>query len=250
MKALIVDDEFNCRENLKMILEDYCNEIQGIETAESAKEARQKVIDFNPDIVFLDIKMPKEDGFAFLDSIENRNFSVVFTTAHNEYALQAFKANAFNYLEKPIDIEAVTETIQRIAKNKESHQLLPSVNDIKTLIHETISNKSQTIGIPSSNGYIIIKPEDIIHLEADESYTKVYLTNNRKLMSSKNIKSFEETLDQGKFMRVHKSHIINFSSHLLEFSRNDGNIAIMSDGSKIPVSRRKLSDFLEHINVL
>lgn len=250
MRALIIDDEFNCRENLKMILSDYCNQISDIETAESAEEARQKVIDFNPDIVFLDIKMPKEDGFAFLDSIDNRTFTVVFTTAHNEYALQAFKANAFNYLEKPIDIDAVIETIDRISKDKKQDSQLPNVNDIKALIHETISGKSQTIGIPSSNGYIIIKPEDIIHLEADESYTKVYLTNNRKVMSSKNIKSFEDILDQSKFMRVHKSHIINFSSHLFEFSRNDGNIAVMSDGSKIPVSRRKLSDFLQHINVL
>lgn len=250
LKALIVDDEINCRSNLEMILDEYCPEVTDIVLAGSAADARKVLESYDPDVVFLDIKMPEEDGFQFLDSLEEKNFSVVFTTAHNEYAIKAFKVNAIDYIQKPLDIEEVKDTVSRLVEKRidGKHNDLET---IKSLVDQVLTNRTiDTIAIPTTSGYTIAKCDEVVHLEADESYTTVYLTDNRKLVSSKNIKSYEKVLNPSMFFRVHKSHIINIGRHLTEFNRNEGNVAVMSNGDYVPVARRKLTNFLSRINTL
>ncbi len=249
LKALVIDDEFNARNNLEMILNEYCDDVEEVRLAESAAQAREVLTEYDPDIVFLDIMMPEEDGFQFVDSLDDRNFALVFTTAHNEYAIKAFKVNAVNYLEKPIDIEDVQATTQTVASAAPGSN--GDLGQLKEMIREMIDTSGQdTIAIPTTSGYTIAKCDEVVHLEADESYTTVYLTNDRKLVSSKNIKSYEKILNPSMFFRVHKSHIINITKHLNEFNRNEGNVAIMSNGDYVPVARRKLTDFLSRINTL
>lgn len=249
LKALVIDDEFNARNNLEMILTEYCEHVEEVRLAESAAQAREVLTDYDPDIVFLDIMMPEEDGFQFVDSLDDRNFALVFTTAHNEYAIKAFKVNAVNYLEKPIDIEDVQATTEKVATSAPGSN--GDLSQLKDMIREMIDTTGQdTIAIPTTSGYTIAKCEEVVHLEADESYTTVYLTDDRKLVSSKNIKSYEKILNPSMFFRVHKSHIINITKHLNEFNRNEGNVAIMSNGDYVPVARRKLTDFLSRINTL
>ncbi len=238
LKSIVVDDEFYCRNNLKMILDDFCPEVEVVGMADSADQARSLITQFNPDLIFLDIKMPKEDGFTFLDSLPTRNFSVVFTTAHNEYALKAFKVDAIDYVEKPINIEDLRNAVTKVVRFQQAN---PSVKS------DSIK-ESDRVSFATRDGFITIKYDEIIHLEASDNYTMIYMTDNRKHLSCKNIKVYEESLDPNTFFRAHKSHIINVATHLKGFTRSDGNIAILTNGKQIPVSRRKLAEFLERIN--
>lgn len=247
IRTLIVDDEFNCRNNLEILLKDFCEGIDIVGQAESAEEARAQIKALQPELVFLDIAMPEEDGFSLLRSLENRDFIVIFTTAHNEYALKAFKENAIDYLEKPINIDDLinaTEKARRMLSDD-----IPQNEAIDEIIQRAIQmNESSKISIPTRDGYVIVDEKEIIHLAASDNYTMIYLTNSRRYLSSKNIKVYEENLNQNRFFRTHKSHIINVSDHLKEFSRSNGNIAMLSEGSTVPISRRKLSDFIGRIN--
>lgn len=248
LKAIVVDDEFNARSNLKLLLDEFCPEIEVIDTAESAADARVKIEEINPEVVFLDIAMPNEDGFALLKSIPTPKFSVVFTTAYNEFALKAFKANAIDYIEKPISIEDLQNTTKKLLKIHGSTEQRTS-KELNEFIEEVIEPKAiDRISIPTRDGYIILKNEEILHLEASDNYTMIYLKNGKRHLSSKNIKVYEQNLDKDVFYRIHKSHIINVKDHLKEFSRSEGNVAILSTGKLVPVSRRKLTDFLNFIN--
>jgi two-component system LytT family response regulator len=248
LKAIVVDDEFNARSNLKLLLDEFCPEVEVLETAESAADARSKIASINPDVVFLDIAMPNEDGFMLLNSIPNPSFSVVFTTAYNEFALKAFKANAIDYLEKPISIEDLQNATKKILKMHGTTEQR-TTKELNEFIEEVIEPKAiDRISIPTRDGYIILKNEEIMHLEASDNYTMIYLSNGKRHLSSKNIKIYELNLDPSVFYRVHKSHIINVKDHLKEFSRSEGNVAILSSEKLVPVSRRKLTDFLNYIN--
>ncbi len=244
LKALIVDDEHHCRENLKMVIDDFCPEVEVLGLANSAQEARELLIKHSPDVIFLDVMMPNEDGFAFLKSLEKREFAVVFTTAHNEFALKAIKASAVDYLEKPINIEELQLAISKLKPSQKTEN-----SGIQAFLKQLSQQDSQKkIAVPTSDGLTLINTEEIIHLDADESYTTIYLSNGKRLVSSKTIKIYEEHLPKSDFYRIHKSHIINVTHHLLEFSRSQGNMAVMSNGKHIPVSRRKVAEFVEHIS--
>ena len=247
LKALIVDDEFNARNNLKILIDEFCPELKIVGLVDSAEEARKVIEKEKPDVVFLDIAMPKEDGFSLLKSYENRNFSVVFTTAYNEYALKAFKENAIDYLEKPISIEDLQKAVQKVLKvHGSNEQRTPA--ELSDLLDEATEGKNDRISIPTRDGYVIIRNTDIIHLEASDNYTMIYLIDGSRHLSSKNIKVYEENLNQEVFFRTHKSHIINVEHHLKEFSRSEGNMAVLTNGINVPIARRKMSNFLSRIN--
>ena len=247
LKALIVDDEFNARNNLKILIDEFCPELKIVGLVESAEEARIIIEKEKPDVVFLDIAMPKEDGFSLLKSYENREFSVVFTTAYNEYALKAFKENAIDYLEKPISIDDLQKAVQKVLKvHGSNEQRTPA--ELSELVDEAMEGKNDRISIPTRDGYVIIRNTDIIHLEASDNYTMIYLIDGSRHLSSKNIKVYEENLNQEVFFRTHKSHIINVEHHLKEFSRSEGNMAILTNGINVPIARRKMANFLSRIN--
>jgi len=247
LKALIVDDEFNARNNLKILIDEFCPELKIIGLVESAEEARIIIKKEKPDVVFLDIAMPKEDGFSLLKSYKNRDFSVVFTTAYNEYALKAFKENAIDYLEKPISIDDLQKAVQKVMKvHGSNEQRTPA--ELSELVDEAMEGKNDRISIPTRDGYVIIRNTDIIHLEASDNYTMIYLIDGSRHLSSKNIKVYEENLNQEVFFRTHKSHIINVEHHLKEFSRSEGNMAVLTNGINVPIARRKMSNFLSRIN--
>jgi len=247
LKALIVDDEFNARNNLKILIDEFCPELKIIGLAESAAEARIIIEKEKPDVVFLDIAMPKEDGFSLLKSYVDRTFSVVFTTAYNEYALKAFKENAIDYLEKPISIDDLQKAVQKVMKLYGSkEQITPA--ELSELVDEAMEDKNDRISVPTRDGYVIIRNTDIVHLEASDNYTMIYLIDGSRHLSSKNIKVYEENLNQEVFFRTHKSHIINVEHHLKEFSRSEGNMAVLTNGINVPIARRKMSNFLSRIN--
>jgi len=246
-KTIIIDDEDNARDNLKLIIEDYCPDLKIVAEASSAEEARNLIAIHQPQLLLLDINMPTEDGFELLESIPDKNFSVIFITAHNQFALKALKAGAIDYIEKPIDIEELHLAVLKITDSENSAGNV-NYKMIKSLLNEYKNNdKADIIAVPTLSGYEIIKIEDIIHLEADESYTRIFLTNGTKLVSSMTIARYEKVLDRKIFYRIHKSHIINTRHHLKEFNRHDGNVVIMDTGEAIPVARRKLAGFIDAI---
>lgn len=252
LSALIVDDEEFARENLKMLLEEYCPEVSVVGAAGSAIQARIMVEEHNPDIVFLDIMMPGEDGFSFLESQKDRSFQVIFTTAFREHALRAIKESAIDYLEKPIDIEELRRAVKKAEENIKLKSPSNISNDRLTKVLQDIvlTNSVEKTVVPTKDGLAIVKNTEIIHLEAMENYTMIYLVGGKKYMSSRSIKAFEDRLDPNMFFRVHKSHIINIAHHLKEFLRNEGLIAVLSDGTQVPVARRKLQEFLDKIDQL
>ena len=246
LRALIVDDEADARENLRMMLEAHCPEVEIVGLAASAPEAREKIKELQPNALFLDIKMPGEDGFSLLTSIAELDLPVVFTTAYDEFALKAFKQNALGYLEKPIDIDELHRAVKILMKQTgELGSTTPSA--IAALMKDPASPLSNRVAIPGRDGLVLLKHKDILYLEANDSYTTIHTVDGKRSVSSKHIRVFEMNLDPKSFFRVHKSYILNLA-HLKEFSRAEGNMAVLDNGALVPVSRRRLPDFLSLIN--
>jgi len=239
LKALIVDDEPIGRASLLSLLNEYCPEIEVAGEAESASQAKKLVYETYPDVIFLDINMPVMDGFDFLESLPSRNFSVVFVSAHMEHGIRAVKAHAVDFLLKPVSIkelqQCVRNLIQMYSKNNQTN-----INQEK----ETSNNK---IVLTHFQGFSVHDIDEIIRLEADDNYTKVYINGKKPVTISKTLKHFEGCCGDA-FFRIHKSHLINLK-YLKEFTKEDGGYAIMTDGSKLAVSKRKLSDFIEKVKV-
>ena len=236
IKGLIVDDELSGRENLKTLIESYCTEIKITGTASSAVEAKNMIGFSSPDVVFLDINMPVLDGFDFLESVDSSKFMVVFVTAHAEYAIRAIKAKAIDYLLKPINIKELQPCVKRIISN-----INPINNPGETL---TSQNQSDKVILPVSHGFKVLNAGEVIRMEAEDCYTHIFSTHEKKITISKTLKEFEDKVSNKYFFRVHKSHLINLN-HIKDYSKLDGGCITMSDGVKIQVSRRKSAEFTE-----
>lgn len=234
LKAIIVDDEFHGRENLKKIIELYCPEVTVLEAAESTVQAAKLVREFKPDVVFLDINMPVLDGFDFLSEFEDRDFMAVLVSAYSEYGIKAVKAGAVDYLLKPVNIKELKLTVKKLISLK------------KKQIAESPYFENDKLVVPDSHGFNIINLDEIIRIEADGSYSKIHLIDGKSRIVTKTLKDFEDSLPETSFFRVHKSHIVNLQ-YVKEFSGIDGGTVKMTDGSKVEVSRRKVTDFVKKI---
>jgi two-component system, LytTR family, response regulator len=241
MKVLIVDDESKSRETLQLLIENYCTGVTVAGAAQGIDDALVQIAMHNPQLVLLDISMPGGTGFDLLKKISAINFEVIFITAFDNFGIEAIKANALDYLLKPVSIEELQRAIQK-AKTR----LLEKTNasDIQMLLKQLEPKRSQTkITIPSSEGLVFISPEDIISLEADGSYTSITLTDGKKVLSTKHLKEYETQLPASSFVRVHHSYIINLQ-YVKHYQRGEGGSVVMIDGSEIVVSKRKKKDFL------
>lgn len=246
IKTVVIDDELLARQNLKMFLEEYCPELEVVAEAGSKSGGLEIINSYKPQIVFLDIRMPSgAEGFELLDEIEQQDFKVIFVTAFKDYAIKAFKANAIDYILKPIDIdelqEAVRKTIETIKKENPEDQV-GYQQKIKTFAKGYLSNK---ITISHSKGIKIVDPKSIIHIMADNSYSTINFADGSSFVDSKSLKHYESTLPS-QFIRIHKSHIINLD-FLEEYSNQDGHFAIMKNGDMLPISRNKIREFLEQL---
>lgn len=247
IKALIVDDEPKARNILQHYLSNFIPEVTEIRQAESADAALAMLQGYEPGIIFLDVEMPFKNGFDFLVALEDPQFDVIFTTAYNQYAIQAIRFSALDYLLKPVDPDELKAAVQRHLEKKQS------IDEKKELFDNLAQNISKKeikdfkIAIPSSDGVYFFKVEDIVRLEADSSYTHIYLTNRKPFVASKTLKHFEEMLEEFQFIRTHKSHLVNprFITHIT----NDNEFLLLSDGSKVEVSRRKKEEVLQQLKL-
>ena len=241
LNALIVDDEEYSRKSLYFLLQENCPEVHIGGIAKSVAEARTLLEEQNFNVAFLDIAMPKENGFELLPQLQSRNVMVIFTTAYDQYALKALKANAIDYLLKPIDI---AELKTAVSKAVDWAQML-SVSSAKTA--ETVKpevNAHKKISLPGTYGFKVVDTVDIIYVEADSNYSIFHLKTGEKLIISKPLKEFEETLDTFGFIRIHKSAIINLK-YVRSYSNKNGLQVLLTNNVVLPVSRRRATEFQE-----
>lgn len=237
LTAIIVDDELHGRENLKKIIETYCREIEILACADSVVNAKELVSIHNPDVVFLDINMPVLDGFDFLDEYDDRNFMVVFVSAHEEFGINAVKAAAADYLLKPVNIKELKQTVKKLLAIKNKEIKIETVYETDKLV------------LPASHGFDVLVFDDIIRLEAEGCYTKVVIKDGKNKIVSRTLKDFEDTVPKENFFRIHKSHLINLK-YIKEYSNIGGNFVTMTDGSKVEISRRKAPEFIQKIKAV
>ncbi|MEO6305878.1 MAG: LytTR family DNA-binding domain-containing protein, partial [Bacteroidia bacterium] len=198
-----------------------------------------------PKLVFLDIEMPFNNGFVLLEKIKDPAFEVIFTTAYNNYALQAIKASALDYLLKPIDVDELKFAVSKIGNRT---TVVKTNTDFETLLSNLkIKSTHAKIAIPTFEGLQMISVNNIVKCTADESYTHITLTNNTKITVSRILKEYDDMLSDMNFFRVHNSCLINLT-HVNKYIKGDGGYVIMSDGSSVEVSRRKKTDLLTRLS--
>ncbi|WP_320054261.1 response regulator transcription factor [uncultured Acetobacteroides sp.] len=246
IKALILDDEVNCIDTLSLILErKFGTEIRVVAKCTSIPQAMECMELYNPQVVFLDVEMPSGTGFDFLLNIGKHNFHVVFITAHESYALKAIKFNAIDYILKPINLNELEAAVKKIMQKLRTESII-NVPEIGNLLDNlrNIKSDSKKVAITGAKQTIFAEIREIIRCEYDDTSTAVYLTDNRIFHSSKTLKDLDEMLSEYNCMRVNVSAIINIS-HVKAYINGTGGYAVMSDGSKVEISRRRKADFLE-----
>ena len=251
--AIIIDDEKNTREALSILIGQYCPEIRLCGIAGSADEGRALLEKNEVDFIFLDIAMPKEDGFAFLRSIPANKYGVIFSTAYQEYALRALKANAVDYLLKPINPSELQEAVKKAIYDRELRRNYSGMQEVYNQSmnnlneHMLLKNSPVTkMTIPEQSGFRLVNVADVMYLQADDNYTVLNLTGNQKIIATRTLGEFEKILEGTKFFRIHKSTIINLN-FLVAYSSFQGNVAELRDGSRLDISRRKLPEFREKV---
>lgn len=240
--AIIIDDEAKGRLALREKLSAYCPLVQLLAEASNGQEALLLIQHHKPQLIFLDIEMPRMNGFEMLNVLPEKNFHVIFTTAYDQYAIKAIKYAAFDYLLKPIDIEELKTAVEKI-NLKENHQ---TKNQIELLQQNMQHPKKQLnkLAIPTLEGLLFYDINDIIHLEANSNYTNIYLINKTKITASKTLKEFEELLPEDIFFRSHHSYLINLN-YIKRYIKGDGGQIELQNGTYVEVSRRKKEEFLK-----
>jgi two-component system LytT family response regulator len=222
---------------------DYCPDVQVVAEATSGAEGIALIEAHQPQVVFLDIEMPRMDGFEMLHHIGNKGFHLIFTTAYDQYAIKAIRYAAFDYLLKPVDIDDLQKAIQRIQRQSQSD----TVEKLETLEENLRLRKHfSKIAIPTLEGLLFFNIGDIIHLEAQSNYTVIHFNGHPRLIASRTLREFEDLLPQDTFFRTHHSHIINLQ-YIKRYIKGDGGQIEMQNGNFVDVARRKKEEFLKLI---
>ena len=260
IKAVIIEDEKKSSDALMHLLQKNCPDISIIGNAENVKEAIERIHSLKPELIFLDVMMPDGSGFDVLEKLSGLTFQVIFTTATDKFAVKAIKYSALDYLLKPIDPEELRNAVRKVFDRNKSPEPGSNEDNLRSLLENVKQNENQytKITLPTGTAYEIVLVKDIIRCEANDNYTNVYLAgpptstdsvfqrSGKKYLVSGTLKHYEELLPEKDFVRVHHSHLINMN-HMLRFLKEDGGYAVMSDGSKVEVSRRKKDEFLKRL---
>jgi two-component system, LytTR family, response regulator len=246
VKALLIDDELRATDSLQLLIGKFIPQINCIHCCNDASKAAQMIHDLSPDLIFLDIRMPNMSGFELLDRIPNKNFKVIFTTAHDEYAIKAIRFSAFDYLLKPVDVEDLIHATDRFFQFMDSStQQQELFSNFASNIRQHNSHKFR-LALPAKKGVLFVYPEEINRCEAVGNYTRFFLSNGQQHMTSRTLAEYEELLSSHDFIRTHKSHLINKFS--VSFVDHDGFI-VLKDNSRVEISRRRKREVLEYLRL-
>lgn len=243
LRAILVDDEPNALESLTWELEQFPDQIQVMQTFTEADRALEFMRTQQPDCLFLDIEMPRMDGFTFIRELGERSFPVVITTAYNQYALQALKNEAIDYLLKPIDGDDLKDTLDKLTRFYKKNKISEQLEEL--LLEVNRSALGQKVTIQTDGRLLFLEADQIHYAESDGNYTTLFLAENQKIVLSKKLKEVNQMLPERSFFRVHNSYVVNLGQ-IKEYLKSDGYV-ILQSGKKIPVSRQKKSDFLDLI---
>jgi two-component system LytT family response regulator len=246
IKAIIVDDEQHCIEALHTMLQKKCPEVTVVGSVNSVKDAKDMITELQPDVVFLDVEMPHQNGFELLKLFDKINFDVIFTTAYEQYALKAIKFNALDYLLKPFSVKELQDAIQKCVSRRNGQATEPQNSPIEVFLQnmKTLHQTHKKIALPTINGLVFMPVQNIVRCESTGNYTRIFFTDKKNLMVSRPLKEFEELLTDVDFFRVHNSHLINLQQ-MQSYIQGEGGFALMSDGTQVEVSRRRKADFLK-----
>lgn len=246
IRTILVDDEPRGINALKKLLQEYCPEIKIIAECPDAETAKEKIDLLEPQLVFLDISLPRKSSFDLLAELDNISFEIIFVTAHNEYTLQAFHYSAVDYLMKPIDedllLDAVRRASQRIALKSTNNNVTAFLHNLQ----KAHAPQEMKLCIPSVKGFQVVDLKDILYCEATGSYTNFYFTDKHMICSAKTIHVYEDLLSDAGFIRIHKSYLINLL-HVKEYIRGEGGMLVLSNGTEVEVSRRKKETLLSRM---
>lgn len=236
IKAIIVDDEPYCCETIASLLEDYCPGIEVTGIYHNGADALASILKQSPDLVFLDVEMPKMNGFEMLEQLPSINFDIIFTTSYDQYALKAIRFSAIDYLLKPVDREELQKAVQKVMQPSQ-RTITQQVEILMQKLHQPSKSISK-IALPTMEGLQMIPVDQIISCESDSNYTILLLKNKKKLTVSATLKEIEESLEDHSFARVHRSYLVNLNE-VEKYVKGEGGYLMMSDGSVINVSRYK-----------
>jgi two-component system LytT family response regulator len=246
MKAIIIDDEPHSIGILKQLLSLYCPRVKLIAECSNAETGAAAIQELQPELVFLDIAMPRKSGIEMLEEMEEINFEIIFVTAYNEYAIKAFHYSATDYLIKPIEEQQLVLAVQKAEKRIAGRQHQEQVHALTHNLKHPADMQRMKLCIPTIKGFQVVEINDILYCEADKNYTVFHMADKKNVCSSRTMLEYELLLSDSFFMRVHRSYLINLN-HIREYQRGDGGIVVMKDGMEIEISRRKKEPFLEKV---
>jgi len=242
MKAIVVDDETKSRNTLMASLKKYTPEVEVVADAASVVEALKKINKFQPDLLFLDVQLPDGSGFDILELLPNLSFKIIFVSAYDKYAIDAFKFSAIDYLLKPVEPDLLIKAVEK--SNKEN-----KLESLEGKLNVLLGNRKQIekIALPSTNGLELVKVEEIIYCQADSNYTIFHLQNKQQIMVSRSLKEYDEILTPLGFYRIHQSYLVKLS-FVKKYIKGEGGSVILENGKELDVSRRRKDGFIQAIH--
>lgn len=241
MKAVIIDDESDSRLILANYLAKYCPEVKVCGFGESVSTGKSVIHEHQPDIVFLDIEMPYGNGFDLLDSIENISFETVFVTAFDNYAIQALNQSAAYYLLKPINIDELVKAVEKIKQERSAENY---AHHTQVLLQNIRAGSQQKIMLPTMEGFEIVTINTILFCEAEDNFTRFFLEGGTVLLICRTLKYFEDILREHRFLRIHRSYLIN-PDYVVRYNKGKGGSVTMKNNKELEISPNKKQEFLE-----
>jgi two-component system LytT family response regulator len=248
VRALIIDDEKHCCDNLQWQLKQYCPEIEIIGVCNNAEKGLQQIQTQQPQLVFLDVEMPGMTGFEMLERLKDINFAIIFTTAFDQYAIRAIKFGALDYLMKPIDKDELLEALNKLL-HRTSQDSLKQLNALLSHIKKSNDLSFQKIALPTLHGYELVPLNNIMICESNSNYTDIQLNNGQRLLISRTLKQIEDLLDMHPFFRIHHSYLVNLQ-YAIRYIKGDGGFLVLNNDITVPVSRNKKEELLHLITHL
>lgn len=245
LRAIILEDEEDSRNLLIGFLRDYCPQVHVLASADSVTSGFDAIHNHQPDVVFMDIQLKGETSFDLLQKLREIQFEIIFITAYDSYMLNAIKFSAIDYLLKPVNVNELKTAVAKVEKKRNQAKFNKS---LEVLLSNFKNNyQDHKIAISSTDGFVFVKVSNIIYLESDGAYTSFHLKQQEKLVTSKNIKEYEDLLFDHNFFRIHKSYIINMAE-MTKYIRGEGGYVVMSNNAMFGVSRRRKDDFLKMLD--
>jgi len=242
MRTVIIDDEKQARETLGAFISKYCPQLEIVGEADGVVSGEAVIKDKKPHVLFLDVQMQDGTGFDLLDKIAEKNFRVIFVTAHDVFAIKAIRYSAFDYLLKPVRPTELIETSEKLTKESQSNLQFQA-----EILNNFRQHNKKKIALPTTDGIRFLDIAKIVNCEAESCYTHIYTQDNERITVTRTLKEYTELLPESNFFRTHKSHLINLN-FVERFVNRDGGYIVMQNKKQIPVAKARRENLLQMLS--